>query len=203
VAFLTAAASAAGAYHRELGAPVDSLRASMVISTRTKESGSNAFTVARLRVPTGELPVAEAFADIQGQADQLRASVGSANLESLAALGALLPLSVVLRLARQQSGTIDFATSNLRAAPFPLYFAGARILSNYPVGPLAGVAFNLTLMSYCGSLDMGLHLDPAAVTEPELLRELLVDAFDELVAAAPRKARRKAKRPAKANAKAS
>ena len=31
---------------------------------------------------------------------------------------------------------------------------------NYPVGPLAGVAFNLTLLCYCGSLDMGLHVDP-------------------------------------------
>jgi WS/DGAT/MGAT family acyltransferase len=200
VAFLTAAASAAGAYHRELGAPVDSLRASMVISTRTKESGSNAFTVARLRVPTGEQSVAERFDEIQSQADQLRASVGSANLDSLAALGALLPLNLVLRLARQQSGTIDFATSNLRAAPFPLYFAGARILSTYPVGPLAGVAFNLTLMSYCGSLDMGLHLDPAAVTEPALLRELLIDAFDELVASAPGKAKRKPKGRTKAKA---
>ncbi len=86
-----------------------------------------------------------------------------------------------MRLARQQSGTIDFATSNLRAAPFPLYIAGARIMGNFPVGPLAGVAFNLTLLSYCGSLDMGLHLDPAAVAEPALLRTLLLDAFDELI----------------------
>ena len=86
-----------------------------------------------------------------------------------------------MRLARQQSGTVDFATSNLRAAPFPLYIAGARIMDNYPVGPLAGVAFNLTLLSYGGSLDMGLHLDPAAVAEPALLRTLLLDAFDELI----------------------
>ena len=39
IAFLTAAAAAAGAYHRELGAPVDSLRASMAISTRTQGIG--------------------------------------------------------------------------------------------------------------------------------------------------------------------
>ena len=45
------------------------------------------------------------------------------------------------------------------------------------------MAFNLTLMSYCGSLDMGLNVDPAAVTEPELLRDLMVDAFAELAAA--------------------
>ena len=47
-----------------------------------------------------------------------------------------------------------------------MYIAGAQILANYPVGPLAGVAFNLTLLSYCGSLDMGLNLDAAAVEDP-------------------------------------
>jgi diacylglycerol O-acyltransferase len=42
-AFLTAAADGASAYHVEMGEPVESLRASMVISTRTADSGSNAF----------------------------------------------------------------------------------------------------------------------------------------------------------------
>ena len=67
------------------------------------------------------------------------------------------------------------------------------MLENYPIGPLAGVAFNLTLMSYDGSLDMGLHVDPAAVTEPELLRDLMVDAFAEIAAAgtAPKARKRK------------
>ena len=71
VAFLTASAAAAGAYHRELGAPVDTLRASMAISTRRKESsaGSNSFTLAKLRVPTSEMDVTERFAAIQAAAD--------------------------------------------------------------------------------------------------------------------------------------
>ena len=49
-AFLTAAAEAAGRYHTELGAPVEQLRASMAISTRTESSGANAFS---LRPPDG------------------------------------------------------------------------------------------------------------------------------------------------------
>ena len=62
----------------------------------------------------------------------------------------------------------------------PLYVAGAQILENYAVGPLAGVAFNLTLLSYNHSLDMGVNIDTAAVTEPELLRECLEKAFADL-----------------------
>ena len=60
-AFICAAAAAAGDYHRAVGAPVEQLRASMAISTRTKESGSNAFSLARLLVPTGEMDMAERF----------------------------------------------------------------------------------------------------------------------------------------------
>jgi diacylglycerol O-acyltransferase / wax synthase len=92
-----------------------------------------------------------------------------------------LPLSLVSRVARQQTQTVDFATSNVRAAPFAVYVAGAKIVENYPIGPLAGVAFNLTLMSYDGSLDMGLHSDAAAVAEPDLLRTLMEEAFEELL----------------------
>jgi hypothetical protein len=47
-----------------------------------------------------------------------------------------------------------------------LYVAGAEILQNYAVGPLAGVAYNLTLLSYNHSLDMGVNIDTAAVTDP-------------------------------------
>ena len=70
-------------------------------------------------------------------------------------------------MARQQVETVDFATSNVRGAPFQLYIAGARIEANYPIGPTGGTALNLTLMSYDGSLDMGLNVDPGAVDDPD------------------------------------
>lgn len=183
-AFLTAAAAAAGEYHRELGEPVDHLRASMAISTRTEGSGANAFSIARLLVPTGKMTVAERFAAIDAAAGRARGESATASLETISAIASTLPTSVVTRVARQQSESVDFATSNVRAANFDCYIAGARVLENYPLGPLAGVAFNLTAMSYCGSFDMGLHVDRAAVTQPELLRRCVEGAFAELSAAA-------------------
>ena len=71
-AFLTAAAEAAARYHRELGAPVEQLRASMAVSTRTAQSGANAFTLARINVPTGDMPIADRFRAIQAIADEAR-----------------------------------------------------------------------------------------------------------------------------------
>ena len=87
------------------------------------------------------------------------------------------------RLARQQAQTIDFATSNVRGSPVEVFVAGARLMENYPVGPLAGVAYNLTLLSYDNSLDMGVHIDTAAVTDPELLRRCLEGSFAALLTA--------------------
>ena len=180
-AFLTAAAEAAGSYHRELGSPVDSLRASMAVSTRTDASGSNAFSLARMMVPTSDMPIGERFQLIQAATGAAREASAGGSLEALAALAATLPTSVVTRLAKQQAQTVDFATSNVRGAPMPLYVAGAQILENYPVGPLGGVAFNLTLLSYDHSLDMGINIDAAAVAEPELLRRCMERAFNDLV----------------------
>ena len=181
-AFICAAAAAAGEYHRKVGAPVEQLRASMAVSTRTKDSGANAFSLARLMVPTGEMDMAERFLLIHEATTTAREASATAGLETVAAVAATLPTSLVTRLARTQAQTVDFATSNVRAADFPCYIAGAKILSNYPVGPLAGVAFNLTLLSYCGSLDMGMNVDAAAVEDPGLLKACMEDAFTELQA---------------------
>jgi diacylglycerol O-acyltransferase len=183
-AFLAAAAQAAGAYHAELGQPVESLRASMAISTRTEQSGSNAFSLARLVVPTGEMPITERFHAVEQEIAAAREASGGAGLDALAALTSGLPTSLLTRLARQQAETIDFATSNLRGSPIPMFLAGAQIEAIYALGPLLGVAFNLTLMSYLGSLDMGLHVDTAAVAEPELLARCFRLAFSELHKAA-------------------
>jgi hypothetical protein len=61
-----------------------------------------------------------------------------------------------------------------------VFISGAQLLHNYPIGPLLGVAFNLTLLSYDGSLDMGLNVDAAAVAEPERLAKLIETAFTDL-----------------------
>ncbi len=182
-AFLTAAADAASAYHIEMGAPTESLRASMAISTRTEQSGANAFSLARLLVPTGEMPIDERFRAIQEATDVAREASKAAGLDTLATVTAALPTSVITRLARQQGQTIDFATSNVKGSPFAMYIAGAQLTEIYPIGPLGGVAFNLTLMSYLGSLDMALNVDTAAVDDPELLRTCLERAFTSLAKA--------------------
>ena len=117
--------------------------------------------------------MAEARADV----------VGSGTLGAMAGLANLMPTSMVTQMARAQAAKVDFATSNLRAAPFAVYISGAKALESTTMGPVAGTAFNLTTLSYNGSLDMGVFIDPAAVEDPSDLRDCLAQAYNELIEA--------------------
>ncbi len=182
--FVAGAAGGAGAYHRASGIDVDELRISMPVSTRSDRSmGGNAFTPARLLVPVAIEDPIERFTAIR---DRLTVTKGERALTMASSFAGLvngLPTSVLVRFARQQTQTVDFATSNVRGAPFDLYVAGAKILGNYPMGPTGGTAFNLTVLSSGGSLDMGLNVDAAAIEDPDLLRRCLEESYAELLAA--------------------
>jgi hypothetical protein len=157
---------------------------SMPVSTRGDgSSGGNAFSPTRVLVPAGIENPTERFVAIRDRLTITKGerALGAAN--SLAGVVNLLPTSMLVRLVRSQVETVDFATSNVRGAPFDLYIAGAKIDANYPIGPTGGTAFNLTLLSSGGQLDMGLHIDRAAVEDPGLLRECIAESFDELIAA--------------------
>jgi hypothetical protein len=169
---------------------------SMPVSTRTDRSpGGNAFTPTRVLVPVGSDP-RERFAEIHERLAVTKSERALNLTTSLAGLVNLLPRPMLVRLARQQVTTVDFATSNVRAAPFDLYIAGALVTGNYPLGPIAGTAWNLTTMSYRGVLNLGLHVDRAAVTHPEALRDDIAEAFAELIAlGGARRTRRGTKKP--------
>jgi diacylglycerol O-acyltransferase / wax synthase len=191
--FVSAAAGGAGTVHRAAGLPVDELRISMPVSTRKDGSaGGNAFTPTRVLVPIGIEDPAERFAAIQNRLAPTKGEKALGVVGGFAGFANLLPTSLLVRLARQQVETVDFAISNLRGAPFPLFIAGARMEANYPIGPTGGTAWNLTLMSYDGHLDMGLNVDLEAVPDPPALRAAIQADFDALLAAgAPRKGTRR------------
>jgi len=181
--FVAGAVGAAGAYHRAKGAEVEELRMAMPISIRSGDNeGANAFSPTRLLVPVGITDPVERFKAVQARIAAIRAEPAVAIAPALAGILHALPAPLLHKVARQQVGTVDFTTSNVRGAPFELYVAGARILGNHPLGPMAGTAFNLTTLSMSGRLDMGLLVDLAAIDDPALLRECLAEAYRELLA---------------------
>ncbi len=182
--FVTAAAGGAAAVHRAAGLPVAELRITMPVSTRSDGSaGGNAFSPARVLIPVDIEDPSERFEAIHQRLAPLKVEKALGVVGSVAGFANLLPTSLSVRLARQQVETVDFAISNVRGAPFPLFIAGARIEANYPIGPTGGTAWNLTLMSYNGMLDMGLNADVGAVGDPAGLRDAIETDFSALLAA--------------------
>jgi hypothetical protein len=183
--FVAGAAAAAGAYHRAKGVEVDELRITMPVSHRVKgaEVGGNAFTPARVLLPCGAIDPSERFEAVRDRLGVTKRERALAMAETFAGVVNVLPTSMLVRLTRNQVETVDFATSNVRGAPFELFIAGARIEANYPMGPTGGTAFNVTTLSSGGWLDMGVNIDLAAIDDPELLRTCLEEAYGDLLAA--------------------
>ncbi len=182
--FVTGVAGALGLYHDRLGIPVDELRMAMAVSTRAGhgDHAGNQFVPTRVVVPITPKEPAPRFNRVRDRINHVRHEPALAAADSFAGLAAGLPTSMIVGLLRNQTRAVDFATSNLRGSPTELYLGGAQIVGNYPLGPRSGCAVNVTALSYCGDLCLGVHSDPAAVTDPEAFVECLHDAFDALLA---------------------
>ena len=170
-------------YHEVRGVEVDAFNTSFVVSTRTdKALGGNSFTPVPVQVPGTPMPLDERIRTIRERllAKREEASHGG-GLGAMSSVANLLPTSVVTRAARARAARMDFATSNLRGAPFTLYVSGAKVLGVVTMGPVAGTACNATAMSYDGSFDIGLFMDPEAIQAPGELRDHVAAAFDDIV----------------------
>lgn len=171
-------------YHEAAGRDVAQFNLSFVMSTRNDDAaGGNAFTPIPFSLD-GDLSSIEAiFAATQREMGERRVALARSSADALSlAVGfaSLLPASILSKAGRARAASQDWATSNLRGAPIPIYTAGAEITHMYPIGPVAGTAFNLTAMSYCDALNFGCFLDPHAVKDPELLRSSLLSAYVDL-----------------------
>lgn len=172
-------------YHAERDVTVDAFNLSFVVSTRADGgAGGNSFAPVMVSVSGAPESANDVFVttrDTMTEGREAAQTGASASSDLLAGLATLLPTSVLTRTGRARAASQDFATSNLRASPIPVFIAGAEIQQLYPIGPVAGTAFNLTAMSYTDSLDVGVMIDPVAVDAPGELRDHLVAAYAELI----------------------
>ncbi|GAA2545067.1 HAD-IB family hydrolase [Pseudonocardia hydrocarbonoxydans] len=62
----------------------------------------------------------------------------------------------------------DVQVASVPGIGHPVWFAGSRVTRLYPLGPLAGCAATVTMVAHDGTACVGIVLDDAAVTEPDL-----------------------------------
>jgi WS/DGAT/MGAT family acyltransferase len=89
-----------------------------------------------------------------------------------------------LKVAERMRPLFNVVVSNVPGPNFPLYSAGARMVAIYPMAPVAdGVALNMTVMSYMGSVYFGLMAGREAVPDLESIADHVRDALEELLKA--------------------
>jgi WS/DGAT/MGAT family acyltransferase len=94
---------------------------------------------------------------------------------TITALGARTASSLTRRL-------FNLVVTNVPGPQFPLYAAGARMLSMYPVVPLAkNQAVSIGLTSYDGGVYYGLNADRDAMPDIDVLASCIEESLAELV----------------------
>jgi diacylglycerol O-acyltransferase len=122
----------------------------------------------------------------RGAKDEHRA-IGAKMLQDWAELAAPSTFSTAVRLysrmqlASKHRPLHNLVLSNVPGPRFPLYFAGAKVESIYPIGPvMEGSGLNLTVMSYLESVDFSFHVDPSLVPDAWDLAGFIATSMREL-----------------------
>ena len=174
--FVTGVAGALGLYHDRLGIPVDELRMAMAVSTRASGDDHAGQPV---RPDAGHRPdhaqgARRPLQPGQGQDHQRAPRAGARGRRLLRrARGRAAHLGHRRAAAQPDASRWTSRPRTCAAARSTCTSAAPRIEASYPMGPRSGCAVNVTALSYCGDLCLGIHSDPAAVTDPEAFVECL------------------------------
>ena len=187
-AYLAGVAGGLGRYHEALGAEVEAIPIGMPISTRDADDRAlgNQVAAAMMAAPIG-------IKDPIERMQQLHELVLAARYEpAMDALSGMANILVhvpdrLLAGPLMQLVKIDLGVSQVRGLLEPSYLAGCQIMRAYGFGPKTGLAGFIGMMTHLDTCCVGIHADPAAVTDPELLVQCLRDSFDEVIAVASSK----------------
>ncbi|MDP3972483.1 MAG: wax ester/triacylglycerol synthase family O-acyltransferase [Candidatus Nanopelagicales bacterium] len=177
-AFMAAVAFGMGRYHKLAGSPVDRLNANMPISLRKPgQVGQNAVSIAHFALPTAVADPAELMGRISKIVKKWRAEPALSLTNQIGEISRFVPGEMVSAAARAS----DVTASNVPGAPIPIYLAGARVESMYPLPPTIGAAVFVALLSYDGAAEIGLAIDDAAVPDPDVMKRCMKYGFERVI----------------------
>lgn len=90
-----------------------------------------------------------------------------------------------LRIADRLNPPVNLVVSNVPGPRRPLYLDDARMVNYYPVSTIVdGVGLNITVQSYCDTMDFALVAGRELVPDLDDLADFVIDEFHELAQAA-------------------
>jgi WS/DGAT/MGAT family acyltransferase len=174
------------------GVPKKPLIAAVPVSLRAEgdTSANNQATMTLVNLAT-HLPNPSArLAAIRSASAAMKAQMGSVkgviptDFPSFGApwlISGLASLYGRSKLANRIPPVANVVISNVPGPQFPLYLAGGKMMTYYPVSIVVhGIALNITVQSYNGSLDVGFIACRRAVPEVRDLAGYILQAHEEL-----------------------
>lgn len=93
-------------------------------------------------------------------------------------------LSSRLALANRIKPSYNCVITNVPGPQIPLYFTGAKMLSNFGLGPaIDGMGLFHALLSYCGKFNISINACREMMPDPAFYADCLRESFDELYSA--------------------
>jgi len=184
-AYLAGLSGALRRYHEALGVPISTLPMAVPVNLRGEDdaAGGNQFTGVNLAAPLGTADPVSRMRKIRAQMTQRRDEPAMNIIGSIAPVLSILPTPVLEGITGSVVGA-DVQASNVPVYPGDTYIAGAKILRQYAIGPLPGVAMMVVLISRGGWCTITVRYDRASVRNEQLFAQCLLEGFDEILALA-------------------
>jgi diacylglycerol O-acyltransferase len=182
-AYLGALCGALRLYHYELGMPIDALPMAIPVNVRAEAdpAGGNRFAGVMIDAPLGMSDPAARIHNVRTQMVKRRDEPAIDMLSSIAPVLGLLP-DPMLESVIGSMVSADVQASNVPMYAGDTYIAGTKVLREYGIGPLPGVAMMVVLISRGGMCTVTTRYDRASVTDTDLWARCLLAGFDEVLA---------------------
>jgi diacylglycerol O-acyltransferase len=161
-----------------------SLRAMVPVSVRTEDQSSamgNRVSSIFVDLPIGPMREKKRLSLIREATKHLKESNYAVGAEFLMNIGTWAPPTIHAMAARlaTRSRFINLVVSNVPGPQIPMYIAGAKLLVQYPIMPIAeSMGLSIACTSLAGTMGFGLTADWD--TLPDI--EFLAHAMDETLA---------------------
>ncbi len=175
---VAAAASGIGLYLERLGQTCPELRLATPATLRHgRDTGGNWFAPLRIEVPTALGHAGPQFGVVGERLARARNEPALRVTTALALTIGRMPTRLLIPALHAQADTVDFAATTVPGGRAPRHICGVTVEQSYPFGPRLGCPINISAFGNDDRLDIGIALDPLAITEPESLLDCLRTAF--------------------------
>jgi diacylglycerol O-acyltransferase / wax synthase len=177
------AAIGLGRYHERLGTPCTELRLASPARWRNVSDGGGSVVPTRVEIPVANGRPGPLFGVVAERLSKARREPALRVTELLASAISHMPSRLLLSTVRAQANSIDFVATTVPGIRGVRHICGAVVEKSFPFGPRLGSLMNITGFGVDDRLDVGIGLDPSAITEPDLLVQCMMEAFQSMAAA--------------------